>query len=1462
MSTAWVDPGRGEQSACGVGIVASRVQRASHSILTTGIRALRAVEHRGATAADERSGDGSGVMTHIPFELLGIVPGEVAVATLFVSPDRQRRDRALDVMVSTFAMFGMHVLGDRTVPHDPTVLGEAAARRVPHIVQLFLGRPSPVRTDTRFEHRLHDAKQLTRTKLREAGATRDLFFVSLSTSTVVYKALTRAVDLDRFYSDLRNPRYKTRFCVLHRRFSTNTQTSWDKAQPFRVIAHNGEINTITGNRSACYAREQALGLARGELLTHREVSDSGNFNEMVEALKYRSGIPYLDEILGLMIPPAHGDTAFYRFWGRALEPWDGPALVAYSDGNTVGARLDRNGFRPVQWCMTPELFCLGSEAGMFGLDEGEITQKGTLQAGTGVTLDLPSGGVRFDDPGVSRANRGAVFDARTVERDAFVAAMAEHRAKTPSPPWLDRMALFGLTTEELNRVLTPMFKDGKEAIGSMGYTARPAILSELPSSFCDFFYQRFAQVTNPPLDYLRERTVTSLEVFVGPRPNVLDAKELLPVSPALRLPHPVLGMDEIRSLRGLTSAEQNPARLTSFAVDCTFARSEGARGLGAAVERIAAEAGKAAMRGDSVVILTHEGVSRDRVPVPSILALRSVVRELNDKGVRLRCSVVLEAGDIRTTHEVACAIGFGATAVCPRLGMELAEQEGGEGAVAHYMDALCQGLLRIMARMGISVVRSYHSSKLFTAFGLGTKLASTYFSRVENPLGGLEMDGLGAWILRAHALRADAEPDGPLPSVYRLKERARGGGEAHSMTAARAKALHRWLRADDGSEPFEAYRGLGREAHPVSPRHLLELHPAERPARLDDVEDERAILARVGSGAMSFGAISAQSQRDLFVAMDRLGARSNSGEGGENPHYFTQGIHASTKQIASGRFGVTAEYLVTGREIEIKIAQGAKPGEGGQLLGVKVDETIARARFATAGRSLISPPPLHDIYSIEDLKQLIYELKQLHPTAEVAVKLVSGTGIGTVAVGVAKAGANIIHISGGDGGTGAASLSSMQHAGLPWEIGLVETHDELAAQGLRGRVRLRVDGGLASGMDLVVAAALGADEFAFGKLLLVAQGCIMARICEKNRCPTGIATHDPKFLAKYRGKPEDVEKLLLRIAQEVRVLLASLGLTRLQDAVGRRNLLRASDRFHALVDERGLDLAPLLQPARVEITQESTRETEISDLNGRIMADVMPAVDGATFPIRARYPIQSTDRAALTTLCGQLAARAHRSRMATLGDDRPGQALFPPPGSIDLSFEGSAGQGFAAFLVRGLDVTLHGEANDSLCKSMSGGVVVVRRPANSRVRGAEGVIAGNCALYGATGGTLYLEGRAGDRFAVRNSGAVSVAEGSGLHTCEYMTGGEIVILGPLSGNAGAGMTGGVLFIPADQVHNLNGDYVEAHPLDATMLARLRGHLEQHHRRTGSASAASYLERGEDLGQRMRVVTPLGGSPGA
>lgn len=1439
-----------EHSACGVGFIANRHNQASHDMLQQALKALAHLEHRGACASDRQTSDGAGVMTDIPYDMLGIEEGKAAIANLFLPRDGRERVRSLEAFEQAFTFLGMNIREYREVPINAAVLGPLAKETLPVMRQAIIERPSFCTTRFSFDRRLHIGKQAARTRLNQKGIKDQFTFCSISSRTIVYKALTTADKLADFYPDLLDPAFVTRFAVFHRRFSTNTSSSWDRAQPFRLLGHNGEINTIAGNRSWSFSREMSMGIPESELLTHEGISDSGSFNEMVEAMKFRSSMTKLRDILAIMVPPADQESSFYQFWGRAMEPWDGPALMVYADGESVGARLDRNGFRPCRWTKTSDTFYLASEAGPFEIDESLIEQKGALSAGAAIEMDLLSGSLDLD------ASAKYLKD-NTVTSDYDPQLRPLKAGKTEiEPAHLERKLLFGYTKEDMDKILLPMITSGKEPIGSMGDTARPAMLSDVPRGFFDFFYQNFAQVTNPPLDYLRESAITDLRTYLGAKPNLFSPVELIPPEPAFVLDSPILSLAQMAHLR--QEADGRPG-LRYRELHTLFDREAGPQGLKGALDQIEQQAVKAAEEGITILILTDRKANSDQPPIPSLLALRAAVQALNNSGLRLRTSIIVHSGEIRETHHIGALISYGSAAVCPYLALEIARYENNrklnalepEKREANLVEAFTSGLLKIMAKMGISVVRSYQSAKLFTPMGLSHQITDHYFPGLDNPIGGLTLAQIAENILKQ--THPDQLEISKLPNTFQYKEHNKEAqGERHNMTNNRSKLLHKLVRENHLPEEraalYQTYADASDQGPALALRHLLRLKPdtvaSSKQPELND------ILRRFGSGAMSFGAISAESQRDIILAMQEIGGRSNSGEGGENPYYFSQGITASTKQIASGRFGVTSEYLITAEEFQIKMAQGAKPGEGGQLMGVKVTADIARARHSTPGVDLISPPPMHDIYSIEDLKELIYELKQFNPATRVSVKLVAGTNIGTIAVGVAKAGADIIQISGGDGGTGAASLSSMKHAGLPWELGLMEVHRSLVKNQLRDHITLRVDGGLHTGRDIAIAAAMGAQEFDFGKYLLVAQGCVMARICEKNTCPTGIATHNPKFKAKYIGTKEHVVEALTLIAEHVVSILKALGLASLDDLVGRTDLIELDPAQQATITSRGFNLdfftGPGYCPAK---DQPNLFADQLNPLNARILEEAWHK-DKQHETSHLYFDIHNTDRGILSTLAGEMARAKHQQRQQV------GESDERPYGKKTFTFKGSAGQGFAAFLMEGTEVMLWGEANDSVAKSMSGGRVVIRPAKSSSFDAHQNAIIGNCALYGATGGALYVNGRAGDRFAVRNSGALAIAEGAGMHACEYMTGGTVILLSSDARNIGAGMTGGQLYIFEDQKADINNEYLVeqsvAHEDEVFLKQTLQDYIEA----TSSRYAHQILDEWSIRKLRLRKYLPI------
>jgi glutamate synthase domain-containing protein 2/glutamate synthase domain-containing protein 3/glutamate synthase domain-containing protein 1 len=1379
-------------------------------------------------------GDGAGIMTEIPWKLLELEEGRYAVATLFAPQDEERYKKSLEVFEETFSHYYLTIEKYRDVPINPKALGERARENMPRIVQAFIKRPEHCRTFASFDDLLYMAKQMVRTKQKDAGIKGEFFFGSLSSRTIVYKALSTSEQLPEFYPDLMNEEFETKYAMFHRRFSTNTLPSWDKVQPFRLVAHNGEINTIEGNRAAAISRERAIGLRVDQLITHEGSSDSGNLNGMVEALKYRSSIPHINEILAIMIPPANTEkkSPYFHFWSRAMEPWDGPALIAFCDGKRIGARLDRSGFRPCRWHKTKKTFYLSSEAGSFELDPKRIEDQGELYAGRSVSVHIYNGEPDFSNPNKSDEYRDFQFDARLHRLDA----LEDYKEKLGSLH--EKLKLFHYSKESLSKELYPMIDEGKEPIGSMGDTARMVALSDVKRPLYHHFFQNFAQVTNPALDYIREKMVVDMEVILGRKPNIFEPKEMIPPAKALCLDGPVVGLGQLEKIKEHHLFEPTiRVKEIEMTFDSPAASVEELKRL---IDSKADEAFKAVQNGNTILILSDRKATRERPPLPALLVLRAIQTKLSREGVRMKASLVVDSGEVYNAHQLSVLMGFGASAVCPYMALGIAREEKRpklEGMAPKAREeqarqALETGLMRIMAKAGISVVRSYQGSELFTILGLDKEVSNKFFPKHAVLVGGTGYQEI-VDSLKARLARVDEED---LENDFYYKEHASGKkGEKHSPTAKSSRAMHKLLEEKNADETRKLWNVHNQDLAEV-PLHIRDLFELkEHKISREEVEPLVNILPRFGSGAMSYGSISAEAQRDLIKAFRIIGGRSNSGEGGENPYYYTENVTASIKQIASGRFGVTAEYLVVGNEVQIKVAQGAKPGEGGQLPGYKVSEDIAFARHSTPGVGLISPPPQHDIYSIEDLKELIYEIKQLKPELKVSVKLVSGKNIGAIALGVVKAGADIIQISGGNGGTGAASLMSMKHAGLPWEIGLIEVHRLLCQAELRDQVVLRVDGGLINGADIFKAAVWGAEEFDFGKMILVAEGCIMARICEKNTCPAGIATQDPKFKKRYKGTPEKIVHYLEQVAIDVREHLAFVGHKSLDTVIGRTDLLVPSQKYAEHTEK--LDLNYFIDGFENIFSTREFYKLPFNDLNQKILEDAKMHEEKKTWS--AHYVIHPTQRAIGSSLSGAMALK-----IVTKRKEHKKYIQIGPEFSANLSFKGSAGQGFGVFNQEGIFLSLEGEANDSVGKAMSGGRIVVKPHCETKFHGSEQVLVGNVALYGATGGQLYIAGLAGDRFAIRNSGANAVVEGVGLHACEYMTGGHVLILGRALENVGAGMTGGQVYIDKENLEKINFEYLKAEEFSKSDLEFVKTLLIEHIDQTQSKKAQALIENFE------------------
>ena len=1464
-----------ERDACGVGFVAHVGGRASHDVLAHGLTALANLAHRGAVSADGLTGDGAGVLTQVPHRLFrrelearGVRldrDRDLAVGMFFVANDAPA-ERVFALVKDEVARSPLEVLAWRTPPVDPEALGAQALARMPHIRQVLLRRPR-WQGEAAFERTLYLTRKRVERRLRDAGLGR-AYVCSLSSRTIAYKGLLGAAQLPRFYLDLADPDYETAVCVFHQRYSTNTFPRWSLAQPFRLLAHNGEINTLQGNVNFMRAREARLtGRVWGDEVRdlvpviEEGASDSGALDNALELLTL-SGRD-LPHALMMLLPQAYENDpevdpdlrGFYDYHATLMEPWDGPAALAVSDGRYAVAALDRNGLRPQRyWLTADDLLVVASEAGVLPTEADRVVERGRLGPGRMLVVDLLEGRLLRD------AEVKARYAARRpygtwVERYGVTLEPAEGAPEEPLEGSALRQAqqAFGYHAEEYDRIFEPMALRGEAPVGSMGDDTPLAVLSAQPQLTYRYFKQRFAQVTNPPMDPLRERLVMSLGTVVGPRASVLDEEP--EAARVLRFPGPVISAAQLRALI------DQPVLATAV-LDCTFAVGSGAKGLARALEEIADRAQDEVASGVSVLVLSDRAFGPERAPVPMLLAVGAVHHRLLLVGRRTRAAIVCDTGEPREDHHFACLIGFGAALVHPYLALATARDvaKGGkhrgpsdaDEAEARYVAAVEKGLLKTMSKMGISTLAAYRGAQVFEQVGLAADVVERYFHGTPGVTGGAD---LGVLARDACALHAEAFPEAaeklPDRGVYRFRK----AGEYHALNPDVFKPLHKAVRTGS-AEAFAEYARAVDERPATSVRDLLAVEPAGPPLDLDEVEPLADVLARFTTQAMSHGSVSREAHEALAVAMNRLGGRSNSGEGGEDPARFAPfgrdmperslapGWHpragdlanSAIKQVASGRFGVTPHYLVSAREIEIKMAQGSKPGEGGQIPGFKVSEEIAAIRRSVPGVTLISPPPHHDIYSIEDLAQLIHDLKRVNPEARVGVKLVASTGVGTIAAGVAKGYADYVQVSGHDGGTGASPLASVKHSGLPWELGLAETQRTLVANDLRGRVRLRVDGGLKTARDVVVAAALGAEEYGFGTVALVALGCAMIRQCHLNTCPVGIATQDPELRRRFAGEPEHVVRFFTFLAESVRHELARLGVRSLADLVGRWELLRVRD---DVVTAKGasLDLAPLIDPAALPAGRARRCEAERNDppppdaptLDDELAAAVGAWLEaGATADLRFAAPVHNGQRTVGARAAGLIAKRFGDAGLADV--------------TCTLELTGAAGQSLGAFALPGMRVVVRGEAQDYVGKSLAGGEIVLR-PDDPEARG---VIAGNTLLYGATAGALFAAGSVGERVCVRNSGATAVVEGCGDHGCEYMTGGTVVVLGPTGRNFGAGMTGGTAWVLDEDGRfplRLAADSVAAERLSG--LGReeegeLLALLERHAAATGSLVAQRLL----------------------
>ena len=1452
-----------EHDACGVAFVVDLHGRQSHALVQRGITALVNLDHRGASGAEGNTGDGAGMLIQIPDRFYrevvgGDLPpvGHYATGIAFVPGDEAEVAGTIEAVEKILLAEGLRVLAWRDVPVDAGALGSGALAAMPTFRQVFVAGTDPGLAGLDLERRVYVARKRIE---HEVGSGDDrVYFPSLSCRTIVYKGMLTTPQLRGFYPDLSDPRVESALALVHSRFSTNTFPSWPLAHPYRYLAHNGEINTVEGNRNWMRAREALLDsdVLPGELSRIFPIctpggSDTASFDEVLELL-HLAGRPIEHAVL-MMIPEAWENhdlmdpakKAFYRFHASLMEPWDGPANVCFTDGTVVGAVLDRNGLRPGRyWVCDDGLVVLGSESGILDIPTERVVAKGRLQPGRMFLVDTARGRIVTDDEIKSTLAGEHPYqdwlDAGIVELDDLP---ERPHVRYPRSDVVRRQLTFGYTIEDQRILIAPMASTGGEALGSMGTDTPIAVLSKRPRLLFDYFTQRFAQVTNPPLDAIREELVTSLGATLGPERNLLEPG---PDScRQIHIPFPILDNDQLAKL---VHVEETVPDFSTAVIAGLYPVAGGGEALAEAIEAIRAQVSEAIAGGANVVVLSDRHSTRELAPIPSLLLTAAVHHHLVREKTRTNIGLVIEAGDAREVHHMALLMGYGAAAINPYLAFETIEDMIARGALADvalfeavkkYIKAAGKGVLKIMSKMGISTVASYTGAQVFEAIGLGSDLVDEYFTGTPSRLGGIGLDEVATEIAARHAM---AYPDRPTARAHRELEvggeyQWRREGEYHLFNPETVYKLQHSTRTGR-YDVFKEYTRLvdDTSTEMATLRGLFQFRVGDRPpVPIDEVEPVASIVKRFSTGAMSYGSISEEAHTTMAVAMNHLGAKSNTGEGGEDPdRLYDPERRSAIKQVASGRFGVTSEFLTNADDIQIKMAQGAKPGEGGQLPGHKVYPWVAKTRYSTPGVGLISPPPHHDIYSIEDLAQLIHDLKNANPAARIHVKLVSEVGVGTVAAGVSKAHADVVLISGHDGGTGASPLTSLKHAGGPWELGLAETQQTLLLNGLRDRIVVQADGQLKTGRDVIIAALLGAEEFGFATAPLVVAGCVMMRVCHLDTCPVGIATQNPELRARFNGKPEFVEHFFEFIAEEVREYLAALGFRSLEEAVGHTEALDvggAVDHWKAA----GLDLTPILhvpeRPFGGELHNTRTQEHGLERaLDQQLISAARSAIDTGT-PIALSFPVRNVNRT-VGTMLGHEVTKRHGG-------------LGLPDDTIAVDFTGSAGQSFGAFIPKGVTLRLSGDANDYVGKGLSGGRIVVRPPATvaAGFQAEDNIIAGNVLLYGATGGEAFFRGRVGERFAVRNSGATAVVEGVGDHACEYMTGGRVVILGSTGRNFGAGMSGGVAYVwdgEGSFPGLVNRDMVDLDPLDDLDVSWLVTAVFRHQRETGSEVAARIL----------------------
>lgn len=1456
-----------EHDACGVGMIVNIHGNKSHELVDSALKVLENMKHRGAEGADNKTGDGAGIMLQIPHEFIllqGIpVPekGHYGTGLVFLPKDEAEQQTILSVFIEEVEREGLQLMHVRAVPTNSAILGKDALETEPAVKQVFVTGADP----QTLERKLY----IVRKKVEKRVTNKDFYICSLSSKNIVYKGMLSSTQLREYFPDLTQPYFTSGLAIVHSRFSTNTFPTWGLAQPFRLLAHNGEINTIRGNRVWMEARESVLSTdVLGDVKDIRPIiqpnmSDSASLDNVLEFL-VMSGLS-LPHAMAMLVPESFNDKnpisedlkAFYEYHSILMEPWDGPAALLFSDGRFAGGMLDRNGLRPARYLITKnDMMVVASEAGVISFEANEIKEKGRLQPGKILLIDTQEGNIYYDGELKNRLATAYPYrqwlSANRIELDALKSG---RKVENAVEDFDKRLRVFGFTREDVERTIMPMANNGSEPIASMGNDTPLAVLSDRPQSLFNYFRQQFAQVTNPAIDPIREELVMSLTEYVGAvGMNILSPNESH--CKMVRLPQPILTNRQLDILCNIRYKGFNTVKLPMI-----YESAKGSEGLKEALDNLCHMAEQSVNDGINYIILSDRGVDETHAAIPSLLAVSAVHHYLISVQKRMETALVVESGETREVMHAALLIGYGASAINPYMAFAVLDdlvkrgevQMNYETAEKNYIKAICKGLYKVLSKMGISTLRSYRGAKIFEAIGLSDELLRTYFGTAAGTIGGIHLDQIARDYSKFHDEGyspdyEDRELQGLLPYVGLFSYRK--DGEKHAWNPETIAALQLATRLGSYKKFKDFTTLVDKKEKPIFLRDFFEFK--RNPIPVDEVESVDDIVKHFVTGAMSFGAISKEAHEALALAMNKLGARSNTGEGGEDNERFSEtfdgiSLSSKTKQIASGRFGVTTEYLVNAEEIQIKVAQGAKPGEGGQLPGYKVNKIIAKTRHSIPGISLISPPPHHDIYSIEDLAQLIFDLKNVNPKAQISVKLVAESGVGTIAAGVAKAKADLIVISGAEGGTGASPASSMRYAGISPEIGLSETQQTLVLNGLRGQVRLQTDGQIKTGRDVISMALLGAEEFGFGTTVLIVLGCVMMRKCHANTCPVGVATQNPELREHFRGHYEYVVNYFRFLAQEVREYLAEMGFRHFNDIVGRTDLIALRER-DAASKAATLDFGRLLHRVdnNAAIHHVTSQQHDIDTvLDQQIIKAAAPALDMQK-EVSLEYAIANTDRSVGAMLSGTVVAKYGHKGL--------------PDETINIKFKGSAGQSFGAFLPTGVNFKLEGEANDYLGKALSGGRIAVMPPVRSSYKAEDNTIAGNTLLYGATSGEVYINGKVGERFAVRNSGAIAVVEGVGDHCCEYMTGGRVVVLGETGRNFAAGMSGGVAYV-WDKNHNFdyfcNMEMVELSLIEnSTSRKELHELIRQHYLYTGSQLARTMLDDWNRYVDDFIQITPI------